>query len=63
MFETLSERLTSALGTLTGKGRLSEKDIEAALRQVRMALWKPMSISKSLVPLSRKSARKRGERK
>ncbi len=38
MFETLSERLTSALGTLTGKGRLSEKDIEAALRQVRMAL-------------------------
>ena len=38
MFETLSERLTSALGTLTGKGRLSEKDIEAALRRVRMAL-------------------------
>ena len=38
MFETLSDRLTSALGTLTGKGRLSEKDIEAALRQVRMAL-------------------------
>ena len=38
MFETLSERLTSALGTLAGKGRLSEKDIEAALRQVRMAL-------------------------
>ena len=38
MFETLSERLNSALGTLTGKGRLSEKDIEGALRQVRMAL-------------------------
>ena len=38
MFETLSERLTSALGTLTGKGRLTEQDIEAALRQVRMAL-------------------------
>ena len=38
MFETLSDRLTSALGTLTSKGRLSEKDIEAALRQVRMAL-------------------------
>ena len=32
------KRLTSALGTLTGKGRLSEKDIEVALRQVRMAL-------------------------
>ena len=38
MFETLSERLTSALGTLTGKGRLSDKDVEVALRQVRMAL-------------------------
>ncbi len=38
MFETISERLTSALGTLTGKGRLSERDIETALRQVRMAL-------------------------
>ncbi len=38
MFETLSERLTSALGTLTGKGRLTDKDVETALRQVRLAL-------------------------
>ncbi len=38
MFESLSERLTSALGTLSGKGRLSKKEIDTALRQVRMAL-------------------------
>ena len=38
MFESVSERLTTALGTLTGKGKLNEKDIDAALRQVRMAL-------------------------
>ena len=38
MFESVSERLTAALGTLTGKGKLSEKDIDTALRQVRMAL-------------------------
>ena len=38
MFESLSERLNATLAGLTGKGRLSDKDIETALRQVRMAL-------------------------
>ena len=38
MFENLSERLTSAVGKLRGKGRLSEDNIQDALRQVRMAL-------------------------
>ena len=38
MFESLSERLNATLSSLTGKGRLSTKDIETALRQVRMAL-------------------------
>lgn len=38
MFESLSDRLNATLSSLTGKGRLSEKDIETALRQVRMAL-------------------------
>lgn len=38
MFESLSERLNAALGSLSGKGKLSEKDIDSALRQVRMAL-------------------------
>lgn len=38
MFESLSDRLTGVFGKLTSRGRLSDKDIEAALREVRMAL-------------------------
>jgi signal recognition particle subunit SRP54 len=38
MFEALSERLTGVFDTLTGRGALSEKDVEAALREVRVAL-------------------------
>lgn len=38
MFEALSERLTGVLTSLTGRGALSEKDVEAALREVRVAL-------------------------
>ncbi|HEY6422893.1 MAG TPA: signal recognition particle protein [Pseudonocardiaceae bacterium] len=38
MFDTLSDRLTSALSSLRGKGRLSEADIDAAAREIRIAL-------------------------
>ncbi|HLO66787.1 MAG TPA: signal recognition particle protein [Holophaga sp.] len=38
MFESLSEKLGRALKSLTGQGRLTEKNIEEALREVRMAL-------------------------
>ena len=38
MFESLSEKLTGVLGKLSGKGKLSEQDIDAALREVRLAL-------------------------
>jgi len=38
MFETLGERLTGVLDRLTGRGVLSEKDVEEALREVRVAL-------------------------
>jgi len=38
MFDQLTERLSSAVGTLRGKGRISEDNIKDALRQVRMAL-------------------------
>lgn len=38
MFESLTERLNGVFGKLTSRGRLSEKDIDAALREVRMAL-------------------------
>jgi signal recognition particle subunit SRP54 len=38
MFDQLTERLSSAVGALRGKGRISEDNIKDALRQVRMAL-------------------------
>ena len=38
MFELLSEKIGDVFKKLTGKGRLSEKDIDEALRQVRLAL-------------------------
>ena len=38
MFENLSKRLTESLDKLRRKGRLSEADVDAALREVRMAL-------------------------
>ena len=38
MFDTLSERLRKTLGTLTGRGRISEADVDVAMREVRLAL-------------------------
>ena len=38
MFETLGERLTGVFDRLTGRGVLSEKDVDEALREVRVAL-------------------------
>ena len=38
MFDTLSERLRRTLGALTGRGRVSAADVEAAMREVRLAL-------------------------
>ena len=38
MFETLSERLSGILDKITGRGALSESDVEDALREVRRAL-------------------------
>jgi signal recognition particle subunit SRP54 len=38
MFEVLIEKIGSALKNLTGKGRLTEKDIDDGLRQIRLAL-------------------------
>ena len=38
MFENLSERLGSVFDKLRGKGALSEEDVTAALREVRVAL-------------------------
>jgi len=38
VFESLSEKLQNALGKLRGKGKLSEKDVDVAMREVRLAL-------------------------
>ncbi|MBW0019184.1 MAG: signal recognition particle protein [Mycobacterium sp.] len=38
MFESLSDRLTGALAGLRGKGRLTDADIEATTREIRLAL-------------------------
>src|SRR4051812_12949994 len=38
MFETLSDRLESVFTSLRGKGRLSEADIDATAREIRVAL-------------------------
>src|SRR4029453_19344426 len=38
MFDTLQDRLQSAFKNLRGKGRLSEADIDAVAREIRVAL-------------------------
>ena len=38
MFDNLSERLQGIFGTLKSKGRLTEADIEEAMREIRLAL-------------------------
>ncbi len=38
MFDALTEKLTSAIGKFTRRGRLSEADIDQGLREIRVAL-------------------------
>ena len=38
MFEALTQKLSKIFSSLSSKGRLSEKDIDEALRQIRLAL-------------------------
>ena len=38
MFDDLSERLRGVLGRLAGHGRITEADVDAAMREVRLAL-------------------------
>jgi len=38
MFDNLSDRLQAIFGNLTAKGRLTEADVDAAMREIRMAL-------------------------
>ncbi len=59
MFESLSEKLNSTFKRLTGRGKLTESNIQDALRQVRMALLEAdvnYKVVKSLVEDIRKRA-------
>ncbi len=38
MFDALSDRLRKTLATLTGRGRISEADVDVAMREIRLAL-------------------------
>jgi len=38
MFDTLSEKLTGIFNSLSSRGRITEKDIDEALSQVRRSL-------------------------
>jgi len=38
MFDSLSDRLRATLAGLTGRGRVTEADVDAAMREVRLAL-------------------------
>ncbi len=38
MFDTLSDKLQATLGGLRSRGKLSERDLDAALREIRLAL-------------------------
>src|SRR5438874_12208410 len=38
VFDSLTERLDQALKKLTGRGKLSEADVDAGLREVRLAM-------------------------
>ncbi|MDT8345825.1 MAG: signal recognition particle receptor subunit alpha, partial [Thermohalobaculum sp.] len=52
MFEALSDRLSGALEKLTGKGALTDADISAALREVRVALLEAdvsLSVARSFI--------------
>jgi signal recognition particle subunit SRP54 len=59
MFENLSDRLSQAVRSLTGKGRLTEENISDTLRQVRLALLEAdvaLPVVKSFIERIRTSA-------
>jgi len=59
MFETLTNRMGGVFTLLRGKGRLSESDVDEALREVRLALLEAdvnLNVTKSLLARIRKRA-------
>lgn len=59
MFDQLGQRLGAALDRLRGRGHLSEKDVDEALREVRMALLEAdvsLPVTKSFIAALRQRA-------
>ena len=59
MFESLSERLSGILDSLTRRGALSEADVDAALREVRRALLEAdvaLDVARSFIEQVKKRA-------
>ena len=59
MFESLSEKLSGILDKLTGRGALSEEDVNAAMREVRRALLEAdvsLEVVRSFVDRARSKA-------
>jgi signal recognition particle subunit SRP54 len=62
MFDALTQRFETVFSTLRGKGKLSERDIDAALREVRIALLEAdVSVSVVKTFLARVKERSLGE--
>ena len=60
MFDTLQDRLTATFKALRGKGRLSEADIDATAREIRVALLEAdvnLSVVKDFVAAVKERAR------
>lgn len=51
-FESLTERMSQAFKNLTGQGKLTEKNMNDMLKEVRMSLLEAMSIIRSSKTLS-----------
>lgn len=59
MFDSLSERLSGIFDTLTGRGVLSQKDVEVAMREIRVALLEAdvaLPVAKEVVEKIKKEA-------
>jgi signal recognition particle GTPase len=63
MFDSLSERLTGIFDGLTGRGALSEKDVDAALREIRVALLEADVALPAVKDFTKQGARARGGRR
>ena len=53
MFETLQDRLSGIFDKLTGRGALSEADVDTAMREVRRALIEADVAVEEVYPLTR----------